>query len=342
MEVDVIKRICGVLFLSVVLQCAFCSPAAAQSYNGCLGLTTWYFPDPIPAGWFYYGPYPGTYAYLIASWSYKCPPADGGKEPCPHCPSAGRPISLSTGTTVIEQADLKFPGLGNGLSLVRTWISIWPSTQSASQIGLFGPNWRSNYEERIFVGSDGYTKYARGDGSFWSFGFDTFSTPLRVASPANVSATLSKGASFWTLTFQNGEQREFDVTTGNLIAILDRNGNTTQLTYDTSNRLVTVTDPAGRHLTFTYATGTSTLVTGVSADVGPSLSYAYDGQGRLTQVTNPDLTTISFVYSVQSLITSVLDSSGKVLESHTYDSLGRGLTSARAGGVESLTIAYPQ
>ena len=57
-------------------------------------------------------------------------------------------------------------------------------------------------------------------------------------------------------------------------------------------------------------------------------------------VTKPDLTTVSFQYGSNSLISAVLDSSGKVLESHTYDSSGRGLTSSRAGGVEALTVSY--
>ena len=77
------------------------------------------------------------------------------------------------------------------------------------------------------------------------------------------------------------------------------------------------------------------------SDLNLTLQYAYDSLYRLTQVTNPDLSTISFTFNSQSLITAVTDSNGKVLESHTYDANGRGLTSARAGGVEAVTITYP-
>jgi YD repeat-containing protein len=127
-----------------------------------------------------------------------------------------------------------------------------------------------------------------------------------------------------------------------LTTIIDRNGNATTLTYDSANRLATVTDPASRHLNFTYGSTSSHLVTGVSSDVGLSLSYSYDTQNRLSQVTNPDLTTVTFAYDGQSRITSVTDSNSKVLESHTYDSSGRGLTSSRAAGVDAVTITYPQ
>lgn len=40
------------------------------------------------------------------------------------------------------------------------------------------------------------------------------------------------------------------------------------------------------------------------------------------------------------LLLSVKDQLGKVLESHTYDSVRRGLTSQRANGVDSLTVNY--
>lgn len=195
------------------------------------------------------------------------------------------------------------------------------------------------------MGSDNYLKYARGDGSFWSFGASpSGNVTWALAAPQNVSATLTTpntSTPYWLITFQNGEQRKFDSTSGMLTAIIDRNGNTTTLTYDSANRLVTVTDPTSRHLTFAYPTTSSHLVTGVSSDVGLSLSYSYDAQNRLSQVTSPDLTTVTFAYDSQSRITSVTDSSGKVLESHTYDSSGRGLTSARAAGVEAVTITYP-
>lgn len=253
--------------------------------------------------------------------------------------TGGAPINLATGNTFIEQKDIQIPGLGGGLSLVRTWNSAWPASQIASSIGIFGPNWRSTYEESVFVGSDHYVRYSRGDGTYWAFGYE--SGGFVPVAPANIKAILTGGTAYTTLAFQNGEQRHFDNTSGLLIAIVDPNGNTTQLSYDSQNRLTTVTDPVSRHLYFSYGNSSYTmLATSVTTDVGITYSYSYDTQGRLIQATKPDSTTLNYAYDSQSRITSVTDSNGKILESHTYDSESRGLTSSRAGGVDAITLTY--
>jgi YD repeat-containing protein len=245
---------------------------------------------------------------------------------------------------------VQIPGLGGGLVLRRTWNSKWPLSQAVYNTGIFGVHWRSTFEEQLFVGSDGTMKYSRADGSFWSFAFSAFinqsgvivGSTFNVAAPSDQTATLTVIDPNWAITFKNGEKRVFQASSGKLISIVDRNGNTTQLAYNNANQLVTVTDPAGRHLSFTYSTGAVPVVVGVSVDVGVSLTYSYDGVGRLVTVTKPDQTFISIEYDSNSRITAVKDSAGKILEAHTYDTLGRGLTSTRANGVDAITISYPQ
>lgn len=285
-----------------------------------------------------------------APWQDTCYVRNNMCHPAPECPTCnlhgGQPIDFASGDTYITQSDLRIPGLGGGLTLTRTWNSVWPATESAWRVGLFGPNWRSTYEEQVLAGSDGYVKYSRGDGGFWSFGFSgydsTGSNPtFTPVAPTNQTATLTQGSTSWTLSFQNGETRTFDALSGYLTSIADRNGNTTTLSYDSAYRLVSVTDPASRHLYFSYSSPSTYLVTAISSDFGLSLTYLYDGLGRLIKVIKPDSTFDSYQYDSNSLITAVLDTDGKVLESHTYDSSGRGLTSSRAGGVEAVTVSYP-
>jgi len=280
-------------------------------------------------------------------------PPNAARETCVACnrgltPKASHPIDLATGNTYIVQTDISVPGLGGGLSLSRTWNSLLPDAQNSYPF-MFGSRWRSNFEERLVLNSpDFFLKYLRSDGSVWSYGLASIGTQARysVAAPADDSTgsawVTNLGDPTWTLSSKSGEKRVFNTATGALLSITDRNGNVTTLSYDGAGRLATVTDPALRHLYFNYANGATPLVSSVTSDVGLTTSYTYDAQGRLTQMIRPDSTTISFEYSAQSLITAVKDSDGKVLEAHTYDAAGRGLTGSRAGGVDSVTVTYPQ
>ena len=340
------NRIAKALVFIVLVIVIGVLTVSAQSLSSCLDTYSWTtFGNPPGPGWqcyWYLDKGPFLFQINCTRPTASCPPPGPPpptNPPCPLC-SGGQPINLTTGNTDIKQTDLRIPGLSGGLGLVRTWNSMWPSELSASQSGLFGPNWRSTYEEQIFFGTDGYYKYSRGDGSLWSFGHS--GSVWALAAPANTVATLvsDNNYTYWTLTFQNGEQRTFSYSSGSLTSIVDRNGNTTTLSRDSLNRLVTVADPGGRHLYFSYGSGSSYLVSGITSDVGIALSYTYDSQGRLTQVTKPDSTIMTFEYDSNSRITAVKDNVGKVLESHTYDSSGRGLTSSRANGVEAITVSY--
>jgi len=285
-----------------------------------------------------------------APWSvklYSCvkAPPQLSAETCTTCAAAeaAQPINLTTGNTYISQTDISVPGLGGGLLLTRTWNSILPAPQMAYG-GMFGRSWRTNLEERLIYNSpDKFLKATRADGAVWSFATETASSQIgyRVIAPANELTRVSSGDTTYTLTAKDGTKKLFDSTTGLLTSILDRNGNATQLTYDTSNRLTTVTDAASRHLYFSYPNSSTTLVSSVTSDVGITFSYTYDSQGRLIKVTKPDNTTESFDYDANSMITAVRDNEGKVLESHTYDAVGRGITATRANGVDSVTVTYP-
>lgn len=322
---------------AVIMAACMALPSNAQSCNHFgTGFVT-PFPYYVIPNSCVFSTYTGSWTCLIQDG---CAPPPSVHELHPQCPFCGQPISLTDGNTFIEETDVRVPGLGGGLSLTRTWNSLWPVTQASSHVGLFGPNWRSNFEERVFSSGDGYIKYARGNGDFWSFYYN--GTAWSPVAPATETASLVQGASYWTLSFQTGEKRLFDINSGNLISIIDRNNNTTQIGHDAIGRLISVTDPASRHLYFAYANDSSYLITSVTSDVGISLSYAYDANGRLLQITKPDQTTLNFEYDPNSFISAVKDSLGKILESHTYDSAGRGLTSSRANGVDAVTVSYPK
>ena len=356
-------RIIAAVLALTILECVLSEGVWAQSVPRCWREVDVELdspgsppvPWPLPAG-HVCSQYPASCGpYCTRCW---VPPSKGCPSPyrkhsCPRDANAaecGQPIDLATGNTFITQTDISLPGLGGGLALSRTWNSI-PSTVYASGAHMFGSNWQSTYEDRlVFNTSDGFLTEETGGDDESAFGFALFGpNTYSVVTPANRIATLTTNAdttSFtvtsWTLVAENGEKRVYDPNTGALLSITDRNGNTIQLAYDASNRLITVIDPASRHLNFTYQSSTSNLVTTVSSDVGITLSYSYDSQGRLTKVTKQDNTIVSFQYDGQNRITAVTDNDGKILESHTYDAAGRGLSSSRSNSVDSVTVTYPQ
>jgi hypothetical protein len=70
-------------------------------------------------------------------------------------------------------------------------------------------------------------------------------------------------------------------------------------------------------------------------------TYTYDSSSRLTKLSYPDGSALNFTnHPYSSMILSVTDSQGKLLESHTYDAQDRGLTSSRAYGVDSVSLSY--
>lgn len=93
------------------------------------------------------------------------PPSSDPDGPCPGCGSGGSPINFLNGDTWIAQRDYSIPGLSGGLSLERTWNSLWPLMNPPEESGIFGDSWRSNFEERIQVLMDGTVKYWKGNGS---------------------------------------------------------------------------------------------------------------------------------------------------------------------------------
>jgi hypothetical protein len=91
--------------------------------------------------------------------------------PCPQCPAmAGQPINLTNGNVWITQQDYSLPGLGGGLSISRTWNSLWRSNDYTLPIaGMFGDSWRSTYEEFLHIINGNNVKYLRANGDGWYF-----------------------------------------------------------------------------------------------------------------------------------------------------------------------------
>lgn len=257
---------------------------------------------------------------------------------------AGKPINLMTGNVWMSTTDYSVPGLAGGLSVERTWNSLWNHSNPPFTAGMFGKGWTSDFEERLQVFNSNYIIYWRGSGNTWVYekpdGCSWYN--YSVVSPANKQGSLEydNTTAEYTLSFSDGTKKVFS-SEGNLVGVIDRNGNHTTVSYDSLDRISMVTAPGGQLMSYTYGDPQNpNLVTTAQDAVGTIATYSYSDD-KLTQVTYADASQLNYGYDAADNIISVTDSEGKVLETHTYDASGRGLSSSSADSVESITLQYP-
>lgn len=232
--------------------------------------------------------------------------------------------------------DLAIPGRGLDFIWARTYHS---------RIGRAGaPNgWTFSYDVNIQpLGGD--ILIHNGTGRADTFRANT--NGVYTCPEFFSEGTLSNNV--FTLTFADTGYWEFNPLTaaadaGKLAKIVDRNGNTMTLSYDTSGRLAQIVDDLGRTNTVAYnPAGQLASVTDFS---GRTVSYQYyqglpadqGSAGDLKSVTSPPVTgtpngndyptgkTITYTYSTgylddreNHLLLSVIDASGQTIYQHVY------------------------
>jgi RHS repeat-associated protein len=245
----------------------------------------------------------------------------------------GGPVNVTNGNMYLQQADYKLPGVGGDLEVVRTYNSNSQST------GLFGKGWTTAYDENITLYGSNLLRLTLADGRAVYFGRSNTSNPYALLSPG-FYGQIAPNANGYTVSFKDGSVHQFSAA-GKLVSMADRNGNQTTLTYDANGKLTQVTDPFGRVLSVT--TDTNGHITSLSDTLGSIATYAYSANGELQTVTYPDSSGFNFTYTAsgsRSLLTTVTDALGHVVESHAYDWAGRATTSERDSGVEHYSLNY--
>lgn len=284
------------------------------------------------------------YGLMDFSWHFPSPPPNagqggnggGGKGGCDSCPCSrgGDPVDHSTGIKYETVTDLSFGGTRGGVALSR----FYSSDNGGSAIsGRFGRGWKDSYDFQLTgtwtVGGAGRVitpeeqtgrlfNYARTDPDAAL----VFSTTATVGQLGDVVRKLSDGTIEYR--YAAGSLMRFN-TIGRLTSVVDRNGNSTSLSYTGSN-LTQITDPSGRTLTFTY--DGSGRITKVTDPLGRQWRYAYDpSSGSLGSVTDPLDGVTSYGYTNLRL-SSVTDPRGNFLKRITYDSAGRVISQQFADG----------
>ena len=208
----------------------------------------------------------------------------------------GQTINVTNGNMYLQQTDYRLPGLGEGLEIIRTYNSQSPRD------GIFGHGWISNYEEWVEAQGALLLRLNLADGRAVYLARPNTSSAYVPAQPLDFRGQVVKNVDdSYTLTFEDGRVHQFNAS-GKLLSLTDRSANTITLSY-ANGFLSTVTEPAGRTLTFTF--GYWDMVSSVSDSQGTVATYT-NYRGAAETVRYPDGSGFNFNhnYSIGKLASS--------------------------------------
>ena len=247
--------------------------------------------------------------------------------------------------------DIPFGGARGGLSVSRTYTTdLANPVGGISTVYRFGVGFKDNYDIRLTGAFQ-----ANGAGRVvWPEQLNgrlfSYDAQLSAGGTPTFTSTRTTGQLGHTVRRIDASTLEYRSTSGfimrfephpngqyyRLKSIIDRNGNTTTLSYDGSNNLTSVTDAVNRSITFAYnAPNCPECVRTATDPLNRVTTYGYDTSKRLTQVTDALNKTMSYGYTGANQLASVTDRRGNVVKQIGYDANRRVISQTFAdGGVE--------
>jgi len=259
-----------------------------------------------------------------------------------------KPVNMATGQEQYTCVDLVIPGRGLDVIIKHTYRS------GIDYNGLYGYGWSINYHQRLKRLSNGNVVIFNGLGRSDEYGFVD---GINYSPPPGIFESLVKNLSdgTWTLTKAHGEQWHFDVN-GNLSSINDRNNNTITFDYETVSatptvfsivgksqfnqdplqrvvigqdfRLATITDTAGRTISFLY--NTDGRLEKITDHASREVTYTYDPfEDNLLTIQKPATAQFSsgvtkeFSYDTAHNLETIKDAKGQVFATNYYNAQGR-------------------
>jgi len=271
-------------------------------------------------------------------------------------PMAGDPINTSTGNKYLQDDDYT-------ASSWLTFRRFYNSTVAVASTAM-GAHWRHSFDRSLeILGTpassivlfrpDGKQETFTKTNGQWNADPDIPDIPDILTEIDNAQG-VATGYTVFIAALRHTETYD---THGLLQSVTDQTGTGITLIYSTTltapaiaptaGLLLTVTDPKGRQLNFTY--DSNGRVHQVTLPDGGTLTYAYDTNGNLLSVQYPDGKSRQYVYNESTLtgganllnaMTGIIDTAGTRYESTAFDSSGRATASVFAGNVGSTGISY--
>ena len=165
-----------------------------------------------------------------------------------------------------------------------------------------------------------YTGYTVGTGRFAAQSTDGSILVLASQTPVTYQRQLSDGSVEIYAQSDGSTAYPRNIF---LSRVIDPQGNAVTLTYDSQQRLVSLTDAAGRQTTFGYDRAAQPLlVTRITDPFGRSATLGYDVSGRLVSITDTIGITSSFTYDAYSLVNSLTTPYGTTTFAYTAPGTG--------------------
>jgi len=268
----------------------------------------------------------------------------GGDDPYP---TDGEPVDLGGGVYTTHNTDLAIPGL-MPLVLSRTYKSSNPN------IGPLGRGTFDSFDLRLYG-----TAFNPAPGDFIDF-INTSDTGYRFVYQTNfpyhtyvctndirfagakivqITGTALPPNAGWNYyaIMKDGTVYAFDGW-GSLWRVEDANHNVIaiQRTGGGGN-IISVTQPSGRYLSFTY--NGNNLISKVVDSAGRSVSYAYDASQRLIAVTNALGQVSQYTYDAAHNLTTNILRNGVAFVATTYNASGRAVSQTLADGA-TFALGY--
>lgn len=254
-------------------------------------------------------------------------------------PSPGPEAGAAGGAAQADGASLGMPtynvhAMLVSLNLVDTPISYQPPKGPAIQFTLtynqrdaqqpanftyfnFGPKWTSNWlsyvqDDPTSPGSN-VLRYVAGGGAVPYAGYNS-ATGAFSPGRSDGSVLVRVAAGRYELRMNDGSRQVYGQPDGATFAprrvflsqIIDPQGNSVSLTYDSKMRLSTVTDARGKASVLEYGnTANPLLVTKITDPFGRTAQMGYDASGRLSDITDAIGMKSSFGYDTGTFINTM-------------------------------------
>jgi RHS repeat-associated protein len=278
-------------------------------------------------------------------------------------PMAGDPINTATGNKYEQDTDFR----GSSWLTFRRFYNSGADVAGAIAQTNLGPQWRHSFDRSltVFLSNPGASDNSlivlyRPDGSSEQFlkSSGVWHADTDIADTLTEHDDASGNPVGYTVFMASIREYEQYSAAGLLQSITDQAGQTALLVYSTAstptsvapvpNLLLSVSDPSGRQLSFSYNSNGS--LSQVALPDGGTLLYGYDATtGNLTSVQYPDGKVLQYVYNEASLnsgtsqptaLTGVIDEAGVRFASTGYNSQGQAISSTFAGGADAMAVTY--